>query len=58
MDILGDTQVTETDQIRLAQIRAKNIKWLAIDPNWAASFDTTFLLCVIDELNEKLRGAK
>jgi hypothetical protein len=39
----------ETDQARLAKMRAQNEQWQAIEPN-AKYWDTTFLLKIIERL--------
>jgi hypothetical protein len=53
VDILGDTQVTKSDQERLARMRADNLKWSALMDT--STWESTFFLAIIDELNEKLR---
>ena len=41
--------MNQSDSDRLAQIRAQNEKWLAVEPE-AVNWDTTFLLRLLDEL--------
>lgn len=45
--------LNRTDNERLAEIRAQNEKWLALDP-FAETWNDTFLLRIIDRLNAEI----
>jgi len=50
-----ENEVNASDSDRLAQIRAQNEKWLAVEPN-AVNWDTTFLLRMLDGQNFKKKA--
>lgn len=50
-------EIAEATQQRLARIRSDNEQWLATTPE-AKGWDTTFLLFLVDRLQEEIRKHK